>query len=167
MLIGSKPNKNHLRSIAALNAFSCLVDVEIKVFVVSDYNDQLRNAISTSHLNITHLSHITDFEIDDLYSRSNVLLFPSLEEGFGLPILEAQQKKLQIITTNAEPFLTVSGRAAYFCNPYSTESIVDAICAAYSDYTDSFTPHQHFYINNLKNYSPSIVIKQMNSMYDQ
>lgn len=52
-----------------------------------------------------------------LYSQAALLLFPSLAEGFGWPILEAQACGCTVVTANRQPMPEVGGNAAYYCNP--------------------------------------------------
>ena len=71
---------------------------------------------------------VTDLELVNLYNSSNLLLFPSLTEGFGLPILEAQFFGLPVITSNREPMKSVCGdNGGLLVNPFSEIEILDAI----------------------------------------
>jgi glycosyltransferase involved in cell wall biosynthesis len=56
-------------------------------------------------------------QVRALYSGALALLFPSLEEGFGWPILEAQACGCLVITSNRPPMTEVAGRGAIFINP--------------------------------------------------
>jgi len=62
-------------------------------------------------------------DIRALYSGAEALLFPSLEEGYGWPILEAQSCGCPVITSNRAPLTEVAGNAAVFVDP---EDYVDA-----------------------------------------
>jgi glycosyltransferase involved in cell wall biosynthesis len=55
------------------------------------------------------------------------LLFPSLIEGFGVPILEAQYHKLPIITSNISSMPEVAGKGAILVNPHRKEEIEKAM----------------------------------------
>ena len=52
-----------------------------------------------------------------LYSQAALLLFPSLAEGFGWPILEAQASGCTVVTANRPPMPEVGGSGAHYCNP--------------------------------------------------
>ncbi|MBF0430986.1 MAG: glycosyltransferase family 4 protein [Fibrobacteria bacterium] len=58
---------------------------------------------------ITFVEDITDKTIAALYTHAELLLFPSLEEGFGLPVIEAMRMKCPVITGNNEPMKTSLG----------------------------------------------------------
>ena len=57
-----------------------------------------------------------------LYSRAELLLFPSKEEGFGLPILEALASGCRVLTTDKAPMTEIGGDAAYYIQPLETSN---------------------------------------------
>ena len=57
---------------------------------------------------------VDDRTLQAIYSLARALLFPSLEEGFGWPLIEAQACGCPVITTDAEPMNEVAGRTAYY-----------------------------------------------------
>ncbi len=57
-------------------------------------------------------------------------VFPSLYEGFGLPVLEAMQCGVPVITSNGSSLTEVAGNAALLVDPYSVESIARALIEA-------------------------------------
>jgi len=59
------------------------------------------------------LSGLSNEQVNAAYSHARVLLFPSLEEGFGWPIAEAMASGCPVITTDAAPMTEVAGDAAY------------------------------------------------------
>ena len=61
------------------------------------------------------------------YKNSICLMFPSLYEGFGLPILEAMSCGAPVITSNVSSMQEVAGGAALTVNPYDTGSIAEAM----------------------------------------
>lgn len=74
---------------------------------------------------------LTDFVADQdlpaIYTGAKVLLFPSLYEGFGLPILEAMCCGTPVITSNLSSMPEAGGKAAYYVNPKSIEEMTRAI----------------------------------------
>jgi len=58
------------------------------------------------------LSSLSNEQVNAAYSHARVLLFPSLEEGFGWPIAEAMASGCPVITTDAAPMTEVAGDAA-------------------------------------------------------
>lgn len=73
------------------------------------------------------LGWITDQELDSLYNHALGLIFPSLMEGFGLPILEAMQSGCPVATSNASSMPEVGGDAAIYFDPLDQAEIAVAM----------------------------------------
>jgi glycosyltransferase involved in cell wall biosynthesis len=76
---------------------------------------------------IEHLGRLSDGDLSRAYAGASSLIFPSLEEGFGLPTLEAQIHGCIPLLSDIPVFHEVSGDHAIFFNPYAPESLVSAI----------------------------------------
>jgi glycosyltransferase involved in cell wall biosynthesis len=55
--------------------------------------------------------------LEALYSAAEVMLFPSLAEGFGWPVVEAQTCGCRVVTSNFAPLTEIGGNAALYCEP--------------------------------------------------
>ena len=73
------------------------------------------------------IKNATDREIRCLYQDAEVFLFPSLHEGFGLPVLEAFACGAPVITSRCSALEEVAGDAALLVDPYLTEDIADKL----------------------------------------
>lgn len=73
------------------------------------------------------LDKLNDDDIVALYSSCHAFIFPSLYEGFGLPIVEAMQCGAPVVTSNVSSCPEVSGDAAILVNPNETGEISEAI----------------------------------------
>jgi glycosyltransferase involved in cell wall biosynthesis len=60
--------------------------------------------------------------LEALYSYADIFLFPSLEEGFGWPIIEAQACGCRVVTTNLAPMNEIGGPSAIYLERYSTDN---------------------------------------------
>jgi glycosyltransferase involved in cell wall biosynthesis len=83
------------------------------------WDARLRELIEASNVagDTFELNGATDEEVRALYSGAMALLFPSRQEGFGWPILEAQACGCPVITTNRAPMTEVAGGAAILVDP--------------------------------------------------
>jgi glycosyltransferase involved in cell wall biosynthesis len=79
------------------------------------------------------LGYITEGELIGLYKRASVFYFPTLHEGFGLPILEAMAAGAAVITTNAYAVPEVANGAALLLDPNDVDSHITAIREIFSD----------------------------------
>ena len=89
-------------------------------------------AIAASSLQgqVVALPAIGDRELAAVYSRAALLLFPSLAEGFGWPVLEAMACGCRVVTSSRAPLTEVGGDAATYIdpeNPKSAAAVVEAV----------------------------------------
>jgi glycosyltransferase involved in cell wall biosynthesis len=68
-----------------------------------------------------------------LYSGAECMAFPSLYEGFGLPVLEAMACGAPVVTSTSSSLAEVAGDAALLVDPYSVEQIADALARIHND----------------------------------
>ncbi len=69
------------------------------------------------------IGYVPDEEIPALYSAAALFAFPTLYEGFGIPLLEAQQCGTPVLTSNVSALPEVGGDGALYVNPYDEEEI--------------------------------------------
>jgi glycosyltransferase involved in cell wall biosynthesis len=76
---------------------------------------------------------ISDEELEGLYRAAICLAFPSLAEGFGLPVLEAMIRGLPVACSNATSLPEVAGSAALYFDPEDTGAISEAVARLLAD----------------------------------
>ena len=77
--------------------------------------------------------YVSPEELRDLYQSASVLLFPSLEEGFGLPVLEAMANGLPVVASQTASLPEVGGDAALYVDPHDTRDIAEKVRRAVED----------------------------------
>jgi glycosyltransferase involved in cell wall biosynthesis len=70
---------------------------------------------------------VEDEDLPALYNGADLFVFPSLYEGFGLPVLEAMACGTPVVTSNASSLPEVAGEAALLVDPYNVEEIAAAM----------------------------------------
>lgn len=82
---------------------------------------------------------VSEEEKYDLLKKADVFLFPTFYEGFGLPVLEAQNAGTPVVTSNVSSLPEVGGKAAAYCDPNEPFSIAEAVRSIIEDknYRDS------------------------------
>jgi glycosyltransferase involved in cell wall biosynthesis len=73
------------------------------------------------------LGHVPESDLPALYSGAELLCYPSIMEGFGLPILEAMSQGTPVLTSQGTSTEEVAGGAAVLVDPMSVESIAEGI----------------------------------------
>ena len=76
------------------------------------------------------LGFVPDEELATLYSQAKVFVYPSLYEGFGLPVVEALSCGCPVVTSNVSSLPEVGGQAAVYVDPLSVTSISQGIITA-------------------------------------
>lgn len=82
---------------------------------------------------VLRLGHVSRDRLASLYQAASVLLFPSLEEGFGLPVLEAMAHGLPVVASRASSLPEVGGDAALYLDPHDPRDIAEKVRRAVED----------------------------------
>lgn len=121
--VGSKePRKNLPRVIQAWKKLKN----EYNLVLVGKSGYQAVSAVS----GVIQTGYLPNQELAALYSQAACMVYPSLYEGFGLPILEAFYHKTPVVTSNVSSMPEVAGEAAVLVDPESVESITNGITEA-------------------------------------
>ncbi len=86
-----------------------------------------RIAASPRRADIELPGYVSDAALRELYGQASVFAFPSLDEGFGMPVLEAMAWGVPVITSNRSALPETAGDAALLVDPLDAESIADAL----------------------------------------
>jgi len=86
-----------------------------------------RIAASAARSRIHLLGYVSAPTLSRLYRTATVLAFPSLDEGFGLPVLEAMSAGLPVVTSRRSALAEVAGEAAVLIEPTDTAALADAL----------------------------------------
>jgi glycosyltransferase involved in cell wall biosynthesis len=73
------------------------------------------------------LGHVAAERLTILYQAASVFLFPSLEEGFGLPVLEAMAHGLPVVAANTSSLPEVGGQAVLYVDPHDPQAIAEKV----------------------------------------
>jgi glycosyltransferase involved in cell wall biosynthesis len=77
--------------------------------------------------------HVPDNDITAILSGANLLVYPSLYEGFGIPILEAMLCDVPVITSDVSSMPEVSGDAALLVDPLDVRALTEALARLLTD----------------------------------
>lgn len=128
-----KHRKNILRLIEAYNQYVVATKNPKSLFLVgkgggSYYQEiiQLINKLNLKDL-VALKGYLNETELDEVYSRTFGFIFPSLCEGFGLPVIESMSLGIPVITSQTTSLGEVSGDAAILVDPLDVNAISEAM----------------------------------------
>lgn len=131
------PYKNLQRLITAFSALPNRNDYELWLAGPYDKRYSPLLEIQTQELGISHLvkflNYVSYDELPIIINQAIALVFPSLWEGFGLPVLEAMACGTPVITSNVSSLPEVAGDAAILINPYNPGEITAAMTTIIND----------------------------------
>ena len=102
-----------------------------------------------------------------LYSRASLLLFPSLAEGFGWPILEAQACGCPVVTAGRAPMSEIGGSAALYCNPRNFVEGAELMASVLSSSVAWRKQTRENGLENAGRFSTTQMIQSYRNLYQQ
>lgn len=134
--VGSNhPRKNVFAILQALNALKTEGMPVQLLKTGADFTVEQKTFIQTHHLEpfITYLGKPDKTALIQIYNAADILVAPSLYEGFGMTILEAMACGTPVITSNVTSLPEVAGDAAIVVAPNDTAAIAQAVCQIRED----------------------------------
>ncbi|HVA19534.1 MAG TPA: glycosyltransferase family 1 protein, partial [Solirubrobacteraceae bacterium] len=121
-----EPRKNLPRLVAAYSSLDEPLQREHPLVVVGALGwetGETLDALRSLGDRCTRLGYVSDATLSELYRRCAVFCYPSLGEGFGLPVLEAMAAGAAVVTSNLSSLPEVGGDAVEYVDPHDTASI--------------------------------------------
>jgi glycosyltransferase involved in cell wall biosynthesis len=94
-------------------------------FGAEEIVEQIRHCPRAADIQVT--GYINNAELESLYRRASLFAFPSLDEGFGIPVIEAMAWGVPVITSDRSALAEVSGDAALHVDPHDTAALTLAL----------------------------------------
>lgn len=122
-----KRHKNEFRVVEAFSRSG--LSSEIRLVFTGASTAELSEFIERNHVTaqVFFTGVVPEEKLPSLYRGAVALVFPSLYEGFGLPVLEAMACGTPVVTANVTALPEVAGDAALLVDPTSVEQIAEAI----------------------------------------
>jgi glycosyltransferase involved in cell wall biosynthesis len=125
-----EPRKNLNRLIAAFMQVKTTHHIKDNLVIVGKpgwCTDDLYHLPADFKKSVVFKGYVPDNELIELYQEAKAFVYPSLYEGFGLPVIEAMACGCPVITSNLSSLPEVSGNACLLVDPYSVNHIAEAI----------------------------------------
>src|SRR5271165_78475 len=122
-----RPHKNELRVVEAFARAG--LDPRIHLVFTGEPTADLQRFIQTRGVSprVDFVGLVPETKLPSLYRAADALIFPSLFEGFGLPVLEAMACNTPVVTSTVTAMPEVAGDAALQVDPTSVEQIAGAM----------------------------------------
>jgi len=158
--IGTMKNKNLPR------LFEAIKDINCRLRIIGRLDEEQRLSLKEHAVDFTNAFDLDDSEIKKEYENADLLSFCSTMEGFGLPIIEAQAMGKPVITSNIEPMIGTSGKAAVLVDPFDVKSIKEGI----KQIIENAELRQDLVKSGLKNverFAPHRIAMEYEHLYDE
>lgn len=101
----------------------------------SEYEQALKETAARLGItaNVSFPSFLSTQDLEAFYRCANCFVYPSLREGFGLPVLEAMRRDVPVACSNISSLPEVAGDAARYFDPYSSSDIASAVLELLAD----------------------------------
>lgn len=123
-----EPRKNLIRTICAYTNLRKNKKVELDLVIVgsrkwkfTEFDEKINQ--NPFRDNIKILNFVSDDDLACLYWATELFVYPSIYEGFGLPIVEAMTCQAPVLTSNCSSMPEVGGDAAYYVDPWKQDEI--------------------------------------------
>ena len=117
LIIGTSDNKN------IKNILMSLSDIDCELIIIGNLIKEYLFILKKFKISYKNYVGLNNKAIFKKYTESDLLMFPSQYEGFGIPILEAQTVGRVVVTSNLEPMTSVGGNGALYVNPNNVKNM--------------------------------------------
>lgn len=157
--LGTKENKNLERVAQAVSGLRC------KLVVLGKMTEKQRLLMDEYKICYEDYYDLPYSEVAELYRECDVVSFPSLYEGFGMPILEANAAGRPVLAGDISVLHEVAGEAAYFVNPTDVAAIRNGITELLNNH-DLRANLVAKGRENVKRFSPETIADKYNQLYE-
>ncbi len=158
--IGTMPNKNIENTVRAIEGLN------VRLLILGKLNENHISILKKHQIDYENHFNLEYEQVLDLYRRSDILLFASMYEGFGLPILEANAIGRPVITSNISSMPEVGGDAALYVDPKDHLNMRSGIIKILEDEKLRSRLIQRGLIN-IRRFSPEAIALKYNELYKQ
>ena len=160
LFVGTKKNKNLERAVEALSGIPC------RLTILGELSPVQQDLLDRSGIEFRNEVYLPYSEVLELYKFSDILLFPSLYEGFGMPILEAQATGRVVITSNRGAMPFTAGEGALLVDPENIGEIRTAVEKVIQDENTRKLLIEKG-VENIQRFKADIIAAQYMEMYTE
>lgn len=151
LIVGTSKHKN------VENIFRALRGINIHLNVLGKLSIEQREMLTG--INYSAYCDLDDEAVLNLYRKSDIVVFISVSEGFGMPIIEAQAAGCALVCSNVEPMMEIAGNGALYVDPFDIKSIHDNIIRLMSD-KNLLKKMIRLGYQNIERFAPEIAVQK-------
>lgn len=156
--LGTKENKNLERTIQALNGINC------HLHIIGSLTEGHYRLLVENNIRYSYSFNLPFDEIIAEYKKADIISFISLQEGFGMPVIEGQAIGRSVITSSISSMPEVAGEGALLVDPFNVEEIRWGMLKLIDDEflrASLIEKGQE----NIKRFQPAVVAEQYAQLY--
>lgn len=158
--VGTTPNKNIERLAEALRGISC------HLHIIGRLSPSQRQALEDNRIQYTLFASLSDTELLQRYRECDMVVFASVYEGFGMPIIEANAIGRPVVTSNVCSMPEVAHDAACLVNPFDPASIRAGIIRVINEAVYRKTLIENGF-RNAPRFRAEVIAEQYASLYQE
>lgn len=155
----------------ALSVVKAMKNQDIPLVIVgkkTDYYQQIAAYIGKEGMEdrVQFLEGLSLDELATLYQMATVFVYPSIFEGFGIPIIEALYSQTPVITSNSGVFPEAGGPHSAYVDPYDSEELakmIKKLVASPADRAEMITKGREF----VQKFDDAVIAKNLNRLYEE
>ena len=158
--IGTGTNKNLLRVAEALNGIQC------HLRIIGRLTPEQETVLQNNAIDYSAVANISDSQIIEEYCNTDMVVFASTYEGFGLPIIEAQATGRAVVTSDLLSMPEVAGAGVCLVDPFDINSIRTGIRMVIEDaaYREQLIAEG---LQNVTRFQPEVIAQQYVALYHE
>jgi len=160
--------KNLLVMVRALSGFS--KESRVPLVVIGKKTEYFKEVVEEARsLNVLHsiqfLENVPFEDFPGIYQGADVFVYPSLFEGFGIPLLEAIECQVPVIASQGSCFKEVAGPSSIYVDPMDAEELKSQLCAVLenSDLSSKMITDSTAYV---RKFQPDVISANLISVYE-
>jgi glycosyltransferase involved in cell wall biosynthesis len=158
--VGTGGNKNLLRVAEALQGIPC------RLRIIGKLTEEQTRALQECRIDYSAVANISDEDVVQEFRQSDMVVFVSTYEGFGMPIIEANATGRPVVTSNLLSMPEIAGEAACLVDPFDVAGIREGILKVINDpaYREGLV---RCGFENVKRFRPEKIAQEYVDIYRQ
>ncbi len=163
-----EPRKNLLQLVRALALMPAAS--RIPLVVLGRHTPYFKTVVEEAtrlgiHDKIIFMENVPFADFPAIYQAAKIFIYPSLFEGFGIPLVEAIESKVPVITSKGSCFSEAAGPAAQYVDPLNPQELTECILRVLSDEELQSRMKQACYVH-VQRFRPDAIARELMNLYE-